>query len=60
VAQLIDRLEITVRDPNFHFKAVNDSTTVNITAYVLANNGAKPGPQPLTRATGVVVNSLVK
>ena len=60
VAQLIARFEITVRDPNFHFKDVNEDTTVNITAYVLEKNGARPGPQPLTRATEVVVNSIVK
>ena len=60
VAQRIARFEITVRDPNFHFKDVNDDTTVDITAYVLEKNGARPGPQPLTRATDVVVNSIVK
>jgi hypothetical protein len=60
VAALLSRFEITVRDPNFHFKDVNDDTTVIITAYVLEKNGAKPGPEPLTRATNVVINSIVK
>jgi hypothetical protein len=60
VAQLIDRFQITVSDPSFKFKDIDDDTTVNITAYVLQVNGAKAGSQPLTRATGAVVNSLVK
>jgi hypothetical protein len=60
VAQLIARFEITVSDPNFQFRNVNDDTTVNITAYVLQMNGAKPGARQLTGATGVVINSIVK
>jgi hypothetical protein len=60
VAQLIDRFQITVSDPNFKFKDIDDDTTVNITAYVLQVNGAKAGTQPLTRDTGAVVNSIVK
>jgi hypothetical protein len=60
VAQLIDRFEITVRDPSFKFKDIDDDTTVNITAYVLQVNGAKPGTQPLTRTTLDVVNSIVR
>jgi hypothetical protein len=59
-AQLIARFDITARDPGFHFKNVDDNTAVNITAYVLQMNGAKPGGQPLTRSTNVVVNSVVK
>ncbi|MBZ5636516.1 MAG: cytochrome c [Acidobacteriia bacterium] len=60
VAQLIDRFQITVSDPNFKFKDIDDDTTVNITAYVLQVNGAKAGTQPLTRSTRDIVNSLVK
>jgi hypothetical protein len=39
---------------------MNDETTVNITAYVLQVNGAKPGNRPMTRATGAVVSSLTR
>jgi hypothetical protein len=60
VAQLIDRFQITVSDPSFQFKNIDDDTTVNITAYVLQVNGAKAGTQPLTRTTRVVVNSIIK
>jgi hypothetical protein len=60
VAQLIERFQITVSDPSFKFKDIDDDTTVNITAYVLQVNGAKAGAQPLTRTTNVVVNSIVK
>jgi hypothetical protein len=60
VAELIARFQITVSDPFFQFEGINDDTTVNITAYVLQTNGAKAGPQPLTRATGVVVNSIIR
>ena len=60
VAQLIDRLQITVSDPSFKFKDIDDDTTANITAYVLPVNGAKAGAQPLTRTTRVVVNSTIK
>jgi hypothetical protein len=60
VAELIARFQITVSDPSFQFKNVDDDTTVNITAFVLQVNGAKAGHQPLTRATAVVVNSIVK
>jgi hypothetical protein len=59
-AQLIARFDITARDPGFHFKNVDDDTAVNITAYVLQMNGAKPGTQALTRTTNIVVNSVVK
>ena len=60
VAELIDRFQITVSDPNFKFQDIDDNTTVNITAYVLQVNGAKAGTQPLTRMTRAVVNSLIK
>src|ERR1700674_1082850 len=46
VAQLMARFQITVSDPSFQFKDINDDTTVNITAYVLQMNGAKAGDQP--------------
>ena len=51
VAQLIDRFQITVSDPSFKFKDIDDDTTVNIAAYVLQVNGAKAGAQPLPRTT---------
>ena len=38
---------------------INDETTVNITAYVLQANRAKPGSWPLTRTIGVVVGSVM-
>lgn len=59
-AELIARLQITVDDGSFGFENITDETTVNITAYVLQVNGAKAGPQPLTRATGGVVNSVTR
>lgn len=59
-AELIARFQITVSDPFFQFDGINDDTTVNITAYVLQMNGAKAGPRPLTRATSVVVNSMIQ
>ena len=48
-AQLIARFDTTARDPGFHFKNVDDNTAVNITAYVLQMNGAKPGDEPFHR-----------
>jgi len=59
-AELIARFQVTASDPFFQFEGMNDDTIVNITAYVLQMNGAKPGTQPLTRTTGVVVNSIVQ
>jgi hypothetical protein len=59
-AELIARFQATASDSFFQFEGMNDETTVNITAYVLLVNGAKAGPQPLTRTTGVVVNSLIQ
>jgi hypothetical protein len=58
-AELIARFQVTVSDPFFQFDGIDDDTTVNITAYVLQMNGAKPGPRQLTRATGAVVDSIV-
>jgi hypothetical protein len=59
-AELIARFQVTASDKFFQFEGMTDDTTVNITAYVLQMNGAKAGPQPLTRTTGNVVNSLVQ
>lgn len=59
-AELIARFQVTASDPFFQFENMTDDTVVNITAYVLQVNGAKPGSQPLTRATATVVNSLVE
>ena len=59
-AELIARFQITASDPFFKFEGMDDDTLVNITAYVLKMNGAKPGTQPLTRKTSVVVNSTVE
>jgi hypothetical protein len=58
--QLIARFQETIDDPYFMFEDMTDETTVNITAYVLEVNGAKPGPQPLTRGTSVVVNAITE
>jgi hypothetical protein len=57
VSQLIARFEITLKDPSFQFKNVDDDTAVNITAYVLQVNGAKAGNEPLDRSNRVRVNS---
>lgn len=59
-AALIMRFQETASDPFFQFEDMNDDTVVNITAYVLQMNGAKPGTQPLTRTTAAVVNDLVQ
>jgi len=56
--ELIARFQETVDDPYFKFENMTDDTTVNITAYVLQVNGAKPGTQPLTRTTGAIVSSI--
>ena len=39
---------------------MSDDTVVNITAYILQMNGAKPGNQPLTKTTGASFQSLVE
>jgi hypothetical protein len=59
VAELIARFQITAKDPFFQFEDMTDDSVVNITAYALQMSGAKPGTEPLTRTTSVVVNSLV-
>ena len=59
-AELIARFQITASDPFFQFEGMDDDTVVKITAYVLKMNGAKPGTQPLTRTTSVVINSIVE
>ena len=59
-AELIARFQITASDPFFQFEGMDDDKVVKITAYVLKMNGAKPGTQPLTRTTSVVVNSIVE
>jgi hypothetical protein len=38
---------------------MSDETLVNITAYILQRNGAKPGDQPLTKASDVVFSSIL-
>jgi cytochrome c553 len=37
---------------------MSDDTLVNITAYILQKNGAKPGNQPLEKTTGVLFGSV--
>ena len=54
-AQLIARFQETVN--SFGLDDGKDFT-VNITAYILQVNGARPGTQPLTRATDTIVNSV--
>lgn len=39
---------------------MSDDTLVDITAYILQMNGAKPGNQVLTKKTGVVFNSILE
>jgi hypothetical protein len=39
---------------------MSDDTIVNITAYILQMNGAKPGNQPLTKTTDAVLSSIVE
>jgi len=58
--ELIARFQITASDPFFQFEGMNDDVVVNITAYVLQVNGAKPGSQPLTKTTAAVINSIVQ
>jgi mono/diheme cytochrome c family protein len=57
-AQLIARFQETV--PAFPPEGMNDETTVNITAYILQVNGAKPGTRPLTRTASDIVSSVVR
>jgi len=58
--ELIARFQETVDDKYFQFEAMTDETTVDITAYVLQVNGAKPGSQPLTRSTAAVVSAITR
>jgi hypothetical protein len=39
---------------------MSDDTLVDITAYILRSNGAKPGNQPLTAKTSALFNSVVE
>ena len=39
---------------------MNDETSVDITAHILQLNGAQAGSQPMTRTTGVIVNSMTR
>jgi mono/diheme cytochrome c family protein len=39
---------------------MSDDTLVNITAYILRKNGAKPGNQPLEKTTSTVFGSVVE
>ena len=58
-AQLVARFQ----EAKFSFDEAgltDDEEIVNITAYVLQVNGAKPGSHALTRATSTVVDSAVK
>ena len=58
-AQLVMRFQ----EAKFSFDEAgltDDESIVDITAYVLQVNGAKPGTQPLTRTTEAIVNSLTR
>ena len=59
-AELRAQFQITASDPLSQFEGMDDETVVRITAYILKRNGAKPGTHPLTRTTGVIVNSIVE
>jgi hypothetical protein len=56
--QLISRFQETA--DFFLPKGTDRETTVNITAFVLQVNGAKPGNKPLTRTTDAVVRSITR
>ena len=55
-AQLIARFQETVN--SFGLDDGKDFT-VNVTAYILEANGARPGAQPLTRSTNSIVNAVI-
>jgi hypothetical protein len=55
-AQLVARFQETVN--SFNLDDGKDFT-VNVTAYILQANGARPGTRPLTRATNTIVNSAI-
>jgi mono/diheme cytochrome c family protein len=57
IAQFILRLQEAV--PAFPPEGMNDQTTVNIAAYVLRQNGARAGAEPLTRNTRGILNSVL-
>jgi cytochrome c553 len=59
VAEVIDNFRKTANSPIFELD-LSDDAIVNITAYILQQNGAKPGNQPLTKTTGVVLNSIIE
>ena len=57
------RLVARFQEAKFSFEEAgltDDESIVHITAYLLQVNGAKAGNQPLTRATSVVINSIVE
>jgi len=54
--QLISRFQETV---DYFALEENNETTVNITAYILQANGAKPGSSALTRSTDTLVSSVI-
>jgi hypothetical protein len=56
--QLVARFQETA--DYFLPKDADREITVNITAYILQENGAKPGNRPLTRTTDVVVSSVTR
>lgn len=58
--RLVQRFDDTAQDPYFKFEQMNDDVVVNITAYVLQMNGAKPGNAPLTRQSREIVNDLLR
>lgn len=60
VAQLIARFQETVDDPYLKFQGVDSAFTVNLTAYILQMNGAKPGTVSLTRETRPSVYEAIR
>ena len=60
VAEIVDQFQRTARTPIFQFEGMKEEDIVNITAYVLEVNGAKPGNQTLTKTTAVVINSIIE
>ncbi|HEY6343396.1 MAG TPA: hypothetical protein VIY49_18020 [Bryobacteraceae bacterium] len=42
-----------------HAPDASDPTAINLAAYFLQASGAKPGIQPLTKTTTVVINSVI-
>jgi len=63
VLRLRRKLVARFQEAKFSFEEAglaDDEEIVQITAYVLQVNGAKPGNQALTRETTAVINSIVK